>query len=99
MIGFLQLSGERIQQTIRAQCKSPVCQMTGRTGHGVEIRSVNKQGRWRSITPAALPCPDIKIGFRHPVRPSWPVQARGNVIHFTIGQKSSSRAKERRPIR
>jgi hypothetical protein len=67
--------------------------LAGTTGHSVEIWSVNKQGRWRSITPAALPCPDIKIGFRHPVRPSWPVQARRDVIHFTIGQKSSSRGR------
>jgi hypothetical protein len=36
-----------------------------------------------------LPCPDIKIGLRHPVDALSPSAARACVIHFTIGLKKS----------
>jgi hypothetical protein len=39
-----------------------------------------------------LPCPDIEIGLRHPVRHHCPGPARRNVIYFTIGAKSLRRA-------
>jgi hypothetical protein len=46
-----------------------------------------KQGRRRSITPTALPAPDIEIGFRPPVSTSCPGYLRSPVIYFTIGEK------------
>jgi hypothetical protein len=36
---------------------------------------------------AALPCPDIEIGSRHPVTALDPGFARMNVIQFTFGPK------------
>jgi hypothetical protein len=36
---------------------------------------------------AALSCPDIKIGSRHPVNALSPRITRASVIHFTIGLK------------
>src|ERR1700722_650727 len=40
---------------------------------------------------AALPCPDIEIGLRHPVPASLPDPAWSNVIYFTFGAKSLRR--------
>jgi hypothetical protein len=34
---------------------------------------------------AALPCPDIEIGSRHPVATSSPESPPRSVIHFTFG--------------
>jgi hypothetical protein len=57
-------------------------------GFGTGLRALGKkQGRRRSITPTALPAPDIEIGFRPPVNVSCPGYLRPPVIYFTIGEK------------
>src|ERR1700730_683483 len=63
--------GRHIQQIIRGEGKSRACedstQIRGRwRGFGTG-GPAKKQGRRRSITPTALPAPDIKIGSRRPV--------------------------------
>src|ERR1700692_4962277 len=64
--------GRRIQQIIRGEGKSRACedsaQIRGRWGGGGTGGPAKKQGRRRSITPTALPAPDIKIGSRRPVK-------------------------------
>jgi hypothetical protein len=71
------VSGNRIQQTIAAERKSPACEDAA----GVQDRSVGgtgnpaarkEQGRRRSIPQTALPAPDIEIGLRRPVDAMMP---------------------------
>lgn len=44
----------------------------------------------------ALPCPDIKIGSRHPVSVSWRVSTPTCVIQFTMRQKYGAKTFHRR---
>jgi hypothetical protein len=68
---MLRLVGRRIQQTIREEGKSRACedsaQICSKWGGFGTGGPAKKQGRRRSITPTALPAPDIKIGSRRPV--------------------------------
>src|SRR6266851_2055504 len=71
------VSGNRIQQAIAAERKSPACEDA--VGTGTEARRGRailpakilpprkEQGRQRSIPQTALPAPDIEIGLRRPV--------------------------------
>ena len=46
------------------------------------IRPDKEQGRRRSITPTALPAPDIEIGLRHPVNYTMPRESTGKCDPF-----------------
>jgi hypothetical protein len=67
--------GRRIQQAIAAERKSPACEdvgeITGGGPSGITAPQKNKAVR-RSITPTALPAPDIEIGLRRPVEATMP---------------------------
>jgi hypothetical protein len=71
------VSGNRIQQAIAAERKSPACEDAAGTGTealgGAGNSAARKeQGRRRSIPQTALPAPDIEIGLRRPVEAIMP---------------------------
>src|ERR1700722_18862513 len=87
MNGFL-VVGAHIREQIPAERKSPACEKSsgrdpqwGRRGFGqirkAEAPAAKKQGRRRSITPTALPAPDIEIGLRRPVNCNMPRELTG----------------------
>jgi hypothetical protein len=68
MMGFLRLVGIGIEQVIPAERKSPACESSA------DISSFRGKSAAPKTRPpaeydahAALPCPDIEIGLRHPV--------------------------------
>jgi hypothetical protein len=65
------LGGSGIEPPIPGEGKSPACE-NGPIAVGTQFRTRKKQGRRRSITPTALPTPDIEIGSRHPVHANMP---------------------------
>ena len=53
----------------------------------IPSRSRKEQGRRRSITPTALPAPDIEIGLRRPVSTACPGMSRANGMQITLAAK------------
>jgi hypothetical protein len=77
------VSGNRIQQAIAAERKSPACEDGAGTGAEAWVgagypaargnsAARKEQGRQRSIPQTALPAPDIEIGLRRPVDAMMP---------------------------
>jgi hypothetical protein len=89
--GLLAHYGDRIFRILREDafstfaCEQRLCTDIGwiRSSHRKKTRPPAQYD-----AAAALPCPDIKIGSRHPVPISWRVPARPCVIHFTMDQKN-----------
>src|SRR6185437_6465425 len=84
-IGTIRSTGTRIQAWL---LNSPLARPVG----APEVERVHQKTRPPAEYDAlaTLPCPDIEIGSRHPVKAVWPRFRPANVIHFTTGSVNCS---------